>query len=173
MRNAAQLTLLLGLGACASMAPKPPRPIEVFAIASPADYAPYLAKGSGTVAGQAFLTTRGGDVKVAAGREVTLDPQTAYADEWYGKYGRDMSRWSEMPTDSLFRAARRTTIADAQGKFVFAGVPAGKYLVRSSVTWEVPTSNMFMSDVQGGVVAKHIMISEGETVSPILNSMAP
>jgi hypothetical protein len=66
------------------------------------EYAAFEQPGRGSIAGQAFLTTRGGDVKMGAGRTVTLDPATRYARAWYQRYGRILAR--------VIRASARTAL---------------------------------------------------------------
>jgi hypothetical protein len=43
--------------------------------------ASYLAQGTAAIAGQAFLVTRGGDSKKAAGNSIVLDPMTPFTTE--------------------------------------------------------------------------------------------
>ena len=123
-------------------------PIPMLAIDS-AEYAGFRAEGQLELKGQAFLANRAGDVKLAAGRVVTLDPATPYARTWFRKYGAEATRFEEQPEDSQFRAARRTAIADAEGRFRFAGLTPGTYLVRTLVTWQDEADSV----EQGGVVA--------------------
>lgn len=47
------------------------------------EYASIKVDGSETLSGQAFLTTMGGDVKVAAGQDIMLMPKTSYTDAIY------------------------------------------------------------------------------------------
>src|ERR1044072_6449747 len=65
------------LAACAShmsiCTVPPPQSWNMTSTASAGDYAICQIPGGATIAGQAFLTTRGGDVKRGAGRDVTLD----------------------------------------------------------------------------------------------------
>jgi hypothetical protein len=137
--------------------------------ATPSAYAPYAVQGTAMISGQAFLTTRGGDVKRAAGEIVTLDPATEYARQWYAQIGTSSRQFSETPPDTLFRKARQTTTADADGKFVFDSLPAGDYLVRTTVTWEVPGVGYAM-DTQGGVVSALVHLKSGERRSLVVNN---
>lgn len=149
------------------------QPLTMNAAASPAEYAPYLLQQGtlgGTIAGQAFLKTRGGDVKLGAGNPVTLNPATSYAREWFEKTGSVESRFAEVPPDSLFRKTHRDAVVDAQGKFEFRNLPPGKYLVRSIVSWEVVAS-AYSTSHQGGVVAAIVDIAPGDTNTVILNSV--
>ena len=100
------------------------------------EYQPYLAAGNATITGQAFLTQRGGDVVKAAGRTVTLDPATSVGNEWWEKVVTDRYDQSETPPSTAFQQARRTTTADADGRFRFSDLPPGKYYLHTVVTWE-------------------------------------
>jgi hypothetical protein len=153
------LALVVVVGGCASA------PVRVASVASEAEYASYASKGTATLSGQAFRTTRGGDVKHAAGRTVTLDPKTPYAEEWFRRYGSDVDRFAELPGDPRFAAARRTATADAEGKFTFTDLPPGTYYVRSTVTWKAPG----VITTQGGVVCDEVSVGVGEHKSLVLN----
>lgn len=130
-----------------------------------ADYVQYAHPGTGELSGQAFLTTRGGDVKVAAGRSVTLDPATPYARAWYEKYGR---MTDAMPPAPGFAQARRTTVADAEGRFRFTNLPQGSYIARTTVTWETGAAS---AGLQGGIVSDTVNIGTGAKNELILNTV--
>ena len=160
--------LLVAVAACALPPPPPPvRPPT--APADPSEYEPFREPGSLTLRGQAFLTTRGGDVKVAAGRMVTLDPATSYADAWFRGLGTVADRFAMSPPDTLFSAARRTTTANAEGRFSFTGLPPGKYFVRTTVTWEVPAR--YGTAMQGGVVFALVSLPDVGEQEVILNEI--
>lgn len=155
------------LAACAAPQLAPATaPLAISIRADSAEYAPYARNGTAAINGQSFLTTRGGDVKLGAGRTVTLDPATAYAREWHMQTSRNISTIEALPPDSLFLRYRRTTTVDARGTFRFAGVPAGSYIVRSSVTWETGAS---FDGLQGGIVADVITVNDAEQRDLILN----
>lgn len=132
------------------------------------EYSPYLVSGSCSITGQAFLTQAGGGTVRAAGRTITLDPVTRIGDEWWGKAGIVYARRDEVPPSSNFLKARRTTIADADGRFKFSNVPKGQYFIRTEVTWIA--GNYY--PIQGGLVGKRIDVENGETVEVILNQYA-
>jgi hypothetical protein len=138
--------------------------------AAPQEYAPYLVTtGTASIAGQAFLTTRGGDVKRAAGRSVTLDPVTAVSRRWYHRVGQSIEGFAQVPQpETIFRAARRVTVADADGRFQFNNLPAGTYILRTLVTWEAPTGGSGLS-MQGGVVSEVVTLRDGERQEVILS----
>jgi hypothetical protein len=135
--------------------------------ADEAAYAPYLVRGTASISGQAFLVQRGGGTVKAAGRMVTLDPATAVGDDWWRKAGKVWARRYEKPASTAFGAARRTTTADADGRFRFADLPAGTYYLRTELTWEVPYHG-----TQGGVVGRKVVVREGAAESVVLNETA-
>ena len=73
----------------------------------------------------------------AAGRKVTLDPATSIGNEWWEKTELDWFKKNVIPPSTGFSQARRTTIADADGKFNFLDIPSGKYYIRAEIIWLV------------------------------------
>lgn len=144
-----------------------PDPFAGLSPATDVEYAPYRVAGTAVITGQAFLTTRGGDVKRAAGRQVILDPATPYATRWWQRVGIDTERFVLTPPDARYQNARRTTTADADGRFRFTGLAPGTYIVRTVVTWEAPGSGL-----QGGVVGAEAKIGAGETKDVIVSTLA-
>lgn len=130
-----------------------------------AEYTPYLKKGTATLIGQAFFTKANGDVVKAAGRTVTLDPATSIGHEWWIKSGIYWVYRMETPPSVGFAKARRITVADADGRFKFTDLPAGKYFVRTEVTWEIGGNY----PMQGGLVGQLIEVRQGKTEEIILN----
>lgn len=160
LTTAASLALL-----CAACATVPPPTWEPSSSQREKEYAPYNVLGTGTLTGQAFLAQVNGNVVKAAGQTVTLDPATSVGNEWWGKAGKHWIFRGLTPDSPGFASTRRSTTADAEGRFKFQDLPAGSYFVRTQVTWEVggyyPT--------QGGLVGKQVQIEEGKTTEVILN----
>ena len=129
--------------------------------ADPAEYDAFAGSGAAELRGQAFLVTDGGEVKHAAGRVVTLDPATRYARQWFRRYGADAEYYQFAAPDSQFRLARRTAVAEAEGRFRFGRLMPGPYIVRSVVTWAMEEDSV----EQGGVVGALVKLEEGETGS--------
>lgn len=132
-----------------------------------ADYAPFMQAGSGVITGQAFLTQQGGGVVVAAGREVILDPATHIAIEWWQKIGTNYEHLDVVPPSENFSKLRRRAIADASGKFEFRNLPAGKYFVRTVLTWNVP-----FYGIQGGVLGEMVEVKDNQSANVLLNHYA-
>lgn len=160
--------LLVGLGACFPLPPPAPAPSNRAIECEPEAWAPFDAAGTGTVEGQAFLRTRGGDVRVGAGSPVLLVPAVRCVYEWWASGGTIWAQRAALPFDAGFRAHLRNTTADAEGRFKFTGLPAGRYFARSQVVWEVPDANAFTNDLQGGIVGGEFSVNEGATTTAIL-----
>ena len=167
-------------------APASPAAANPAASSVSADYYPYTKSGSSSINGQAFVVVRGGDVlldtrgylttlsdnaRTAAGNDVTLDPATPYAMEWYMKTGMSLRRFGDMPKDATFRAARKKAIADESGKFSFSGLPAGRYIIRTTITWQTPRDSYRMM-TQGGVASAVIDLAEREEKTVIIKQVS-
>lgn len=156
------IVLIAGLG-CVAPTPlpqwnAPSAPLE-------AEYAPFFIAGTASLNGQAFLTQQSGGVVKAAGRTVTLDPATTIGNEWWGKSGKLWVHRALVPPSPGFLKARKTAVADADGKFKFINLTPGKYYVRTEVTWEVGGYN----PTQGGLVGQQVEIGNGESAEVVLN----
>jgi hypothetical protein len=156
------------------------------ATAVAADYYPYAQPGTGVIDGQAFVVIRGGDVlldtrgylttisdnaRTASGSDVTLDPATPFAMDWYMKTGMSLRRFSNVPKAAAFRAARKTTIADESGKFKFEGLPPGRYIIRTTITWQTPRDSYRMMR-QGGVASAVVDLAENETKTLVIRHVS-
>ena len=157
------LIIALMVAGCVQVRPyvwSPPSP------AQEAEYAPYMELGTGNVTGQAFLQRKDGMTVRAAGRIVTLDPATSIGKEWWNRPVRYAHEYFDIPPSHAFRQARRCVRADADGNFRFENLPAGKYYVQTSVTWQ-PGDYW-----AGGMVGVMVEIWNDETVSVALGPAA-
>jgi hypothetical protein len=162
-KTASGSSLILMTCAVAPPNKQPPLPRQV--AFKPEEHAPYQAQGTSSVYGQAFLKTRGGDVKYGAGNEVLLLPATSYAKEFWDitmKTGRRLK--PEMDDD--FRKYIKETTADGEGRFKFESLPTGDYYVVSYIEWEVPGAKG--PQKTGGWVGAKVTVKEGEKAEPIL-----
>lgn len=168
MRRAVTILALLVVNGCATTNAGQATPKEMPFPDAPAElseYGPFLSGGNGIVTGQAFMKTRGGDVKLAAGNPVHLDPATTYSKSWLVLRG-DMYRYfHDAVPDSLFTAARKVATADAQGKFRFEGLAPGLYYVTTYVRWE--TGGAY-TPTQGGVLADSVRVEAGKTTDIVM-----
>ncbi|KKC24906.1 hypothetical protein WP12_16920 [Sphingomonas sp. SRS2] len=132
--------------------------------------------GRNTVTGTALLRTRGGEPRTCAALEVTLVPQSAYADERISRiYGVDQQGYRDVhsyprleePPVGYIRSTR-TTRCDGQGYFQFDGVPDGSYYVISIVTWTVP--GRYVAQTQGGALMAKVSVKGGQTRRVVLGN---
>jgi len=137
--------------------------------ASAAEYAPFSQPGTGSISGQAFLVTTSGDPKKAAGKEVTLDPLTSLSRNWWNTSKAYERIAPALPDDPKFRAARKTTTADADGRFSFENLPAGDYLVRTTVQWQpARCAEQAYCGTQSGAVGGVVHLNPGEKKSNVI-----
>lgn len=128
------------------------------------EFAPYGEIGSSTVTGQAFLKTRGGEVRFGAGSEVIMVPVTSYTTEIFQRSVLDGQRLQS--PDSRYAAYRRTTTTDGNGNFEFRNAPAGEYYLSCVITWEVP--GPYGLQTTGGTAHGRVKAGAGETVKVIV-----
>ena len=149
----AVLALLIMVG-CVPPAPSPVRtPLDM------AELAPYRAPGTAVLSGQAFLKTRGGDVKYGAGCQVQVVPITSYQRERIQRKTMGNERLEEQ--DPRIEAFTKKTIADGSGNFEVKGLAAGQWVVYCSITWEVP--GRYYPERTGGVAFAVVTLGEGES----------
>lgn len=123
-----------------------------------AEYVRFLQPGTGSIVGQAFLVQQGGATVKAAGRTVTLDPATSIGNEWWAKAGKKWVLREYVPPSTAFGRARKSTVADADGRFKFTNLAPGKYYLRTEVTWQAPYAG-----IQGGLVCKEVEVGAGQS----------
>jgi len=162
MKKIALLLFVCFIASCATM----PQP-KISRMTFPEqEYQNLQKSGSAVVKGQAFLKTRGGDVKVAAGNEVILNPVTSYSNEWYEK-GYVLQMNLVEPDPRLWNYMKKT-VADGSGRFVFKDVPPGEYYVTTVITWEAATGYQGALQVQGGTVTNKITVNDGDEIDVIV-----
>lgn len=125
--------------------------------------------GSGTaiIEGQAFLKTRGGDVKYGAGNPVFLMPHSSHSFAWYASMTK--GREKDQPTiDPGLAGVTRKTVAGGDGRFRFEGVPAGSYLILTIVDWQSATGYRGSLQTQGGFVGAPVTAESSKTTSVIV-----
>lgn len=123
-------------------------------------FMPYAGGGTSTINGNAFMTTRGGDVVVGAGRVVSLVPLTPYSNERRGLL--DAYEWKVKAPDPGMEKYARETVADSQGNFTFTGLAPGDYIVAITIRWN------YGRGYTGGRVSKQVTVGVGETIRVIL-----
>ena len=155
------LPLIAIVAGCATLPPAPPAPLVAF---NPDEARWAAGTGTAIVEGQAFLKTRGGDVKYGAGNTVYLIPHTPHSFDWMVRV--TSNRIDSTKVDPQMEKLVKRTTASGDGRFKFENLPAGPYLVITSVTWEVP--GRYSSYTQGGYLGTTVSATEGETVSVIV-----
>ena len=130
------------------------------------EYRSLASTGTAIVKGQAFLKTRGGDVKTAAGNEVILNPVTTYSNQWYESYYLQGLPMKE-PDPRVWKYIRKT-VADGDGRFTFKNVALGEYYVTTGVFWEAPVGYQGALVRQGGAVSKRISVKDNEEIEVIV-----
>ena len=149
------IALVLGLCGCAT---PPVKQIEAF---NEAHFSRYQKPGTAQISGEAFLRTKGGDVKTAAGRRIYLVPLTPYTDE------RAKIMWERKEpeaADSRLARYTKSVTADAQGRFSFSALPAGSYVVYTKITWTVSDGSE-----TGGSALTRVRLTEGEKKTVVVS----
>lgn len=103
-----------------------------------------LREGRGQIDGQAFLRRDQGRLVTAAGERVFLIPATSYAVERFERmFGGDRRSYYanevEAPPEDYYRFRRETKV-DMSGRFAFANLAPGRYIVATRVFWTEPRS---------------------------------
>ena len=77
------------------------------------EYLPYTKPGKAVITGQAFATTKGGEIRFAAGRTISLHPATIYANEYFDM---QVVQGHDLPDpDQRFLNFEKETTSDAAG----------------------------------------------------------
>ena len=136
---------------------------------NPAVAAGYLVAGTGQMTGQAFLKTRGGEVRVGAGNLISLFPDDAWTQRAIAlmKAGSPFEKLPAASRDYIAQAIR-TTQADAQGNFEFKNLPAGKYRLHTLIYWEVSSGYRYSMRTTGGEVETVVHLKDGESMRIML-----
>ena len=129
-----------------------------------AEFAPYAVAGTSAITGQAFLKTRGGEVRLGAGNTVGLLPVTSYTTELRRRVTLGGERVG--PVDSRVERYRHTTVADGNGNFEFRNLPAGEYYVTCMIVWEVPSQ--YGLQKTGGIAYGTVKVGAGETAKVVV-----
>ena len=136
---------------------------ETYTIKTPfrsEDWSLGIKTGNCNLEGQAFLKTKGGDVKTCTGEEVILMPYNAYTEELYA-VAKQGNFDNASNFDPRIKNYCKVTTCDDNGDFKFENLPSGKWLLYTRVVWEVPGGNS--SSVQGGDMVKIVQTAENDT----------
>jgi hypothetical protein len=103
-------------------------------------------------------------VKYGAGNVVAIHPVRSLTEEWFNK-----SVFQGIPLGAGNPHAddyRRTTVADAEGRFEFDGLPPGDYYLTCGITWGVPSD--LGVEPTGGIAYAKTTVRNGETAKAIV-----
>lgn len=109
-------------------------PVERMAVFDEKEYIPFAGDGTSSIVGQAFLRAAYGEPKFAAGLSIFLTPVTSYSAEWFTREVLGHRRLT-VGDPRAYRYVRRD-IGDAEGRFSFNAIPAGRYYVTCEIHWE-------------------------------------
>lgn len=121
-------------------------------------------KGTATIKGEAFMMTMRGTPRTCAGRSVTLVPATAYTAEVVrAQGGRFVSTVVRDPNEIV---PTRLARCNARGEFVFLDLPAGDWIVMSTVFWSAGSG--LGSSVEGGMMHEVVTTRDNQESTVIL-----
>jgi len=132
-----------------------PQPMQYFGGFPEQTYLELPKSGTGTVTGQVFLRTVGGDVKYGAGSPVLLLQETDYMQQFYLAW---LGNKRAPEIDSRALSAGLKAQANGSGEFTFTNVPPGDYYVVSQVTWGAQTSYGLSN--QGGSIMVRATVAD-------------
>lgn len=128
-----------------------------------------LKKGTGSIEGQAFLRRDYGRLVTAAGERVFLIPATGYAVERFSAmFGGDMRSYYGTPVEEPppeYYRLRRETKVDMTGKFVFADVAPGRYIVATRIFWTEPHSYL----TRGGAIYDIVEVKNDSVTKAVIS----
>jgi hypothetical protein len=140
------------------------------------EYAHYATVGSSVIQGQAFVTSIGtGDVFVAAGNTIKLEPITEYS-----KKIEDMSGSKEVDGKSVYirvkdidpeiESSARKTVADTEGRFRFEQIPEGSYELSVYITFKSKDPSLHRVGLgrRSHTLRKIIDVKSGEKIEIML-----
>lgn len=144
------------------------QPYQMQTVSVPGQYSIYAQQGTAIITGQAFLKTRGGDVKYAAGNTIFLIPITPHTEEYVSvaviQRRVPVSGYQAPPQNAI-----RKVIGDGEGRFQFTTIPAGEYYILTDITWEVPSRTG--STRTGGTAYARVSVADGQSVTNIVNKV--
>ena len=126
------------------------------------EHAAYLAKGKASIDGEGFLRRPNGWLARCSGGVVYLVPATGYFREWVEVYRAGNRLANAKDLNETHGKAIRKTQCDMQGRFQFADLPAGKWILVTRVTYdgaEWTNDSTLVSEVETkqGEIAKVIL----------------
>jgi hypothetical protein len=173
LRYACAAFVVVLMAGCAAPAPPVP-PAQMTSPFNASDVAWSRAPGTATVEGRAAIPAGGDASHTCAGGEVQLLPAGTYAAEMMRTvFGSDARGYAprasppRYPTNIAadFQSTVRRVGCDAEGRFRFDGVPAGRWYVFSNVIWRTAGGE---AAPQGGALMQRIDVTEGARANVLL-----
>lgn len=130
-----------------------------------AERSQYGGIGTASIAGQAFLVTRGGDVKYGAARKVNLYPAVPYVYEALIHFNT-LDSATQAQVRAELAPLTRTVVGDGLGHFKFEKLPAGDYYVECRIFWEV--ARPYHTETTGSTILKLVSVGEGDRVDDVM-----
>lgn len=176
------IIIALGLPMGAASSAENEEPMSLDFRVDEKELAPYKKKGTASIAGQAFLPTRGGEARYSPGGLVMLIPATPLVTAWFQKVASDRLSCRQaldqpaesqeavcrsylekflVPNDERMTPYVRVSRMDPTGHFWFTKLPPGRYYLTSLIIW---------SQVNGGVATGYVEIEAGERASNVIVS---
>jgi len=128
------------------------------------EYDPYGMPGTSEINGQAFLKTKGGDVKYGAGGTVYLTPVTTISTEFFIKYVLNGIPLKNIDTRS--KKYSKSTTADGNGNFEFTNLAAGEYYIFCNIEWQYYSGKG--NKTTGGIAYAKVKVGEGRIVKAVV-----
>lgn len=100
-----------------------------------ADHAAWIAKGKASIDGEGFIRRPNGGLARCSGGFVYLVPATPYFREWVEVYRSGARLENAKDLHANHASAIRKTQCTMQGRFEFAELPAGKWILVTRVTY--------------------------------------
>ncbi len=159
------LVALASLGACLVAACGGPAEPEYHRMATafdPAAAAWVKQPGTGRIAGRAYLVDAEGQVRAGPYREISLYPETPYTVEMV----EAAERGQYVTPDIRLSEFERQAPLDAEGRFAFSDLPAGRYVLYTLITWQDrrPLS-MYGVYNRGAALARRVEIGPGQSLA--------
>ena len=156
----AMLALVIGsLPSCAT-APK-----DVTHLFRESDFEWSKKPGTGSIKGQAFARTNGGEVRSCAGLQVVLVPSTPYTDALDAAASEGTQQFATHP--EAFDRYRRLSRGDSVGGFEFDKLPAGAWYIECRLTWLIPGGPWGVKET-GVRLAQKVKLAEGQAVKLLI-----
>lgn len=127
-----------------------------------ADHTTWIAKGTSRIDGEGFIRRPNAWLARCSGGFVYLVPATPYFREWVEVYRSGARLANAKELHSEHSTAIRKTQCDMQGRFLFADLPAGKWILVTRVTyngqaWSDDSTLVTEVETRTGEVAKTIL----------------